>query len=142
MSAIGIYQQSACGAARLFVRYWQMSGSLERRNKALNRIRESLKHDPANLELANLYWGALAGPGGDIRSGQRVVEAYRESALMSTEGAVAFARAYRELGEASGELPRLAFFDESLVQALRNGVSQASDRDRSALEWVLRWIRE
>ena len=39
-----------------------MFGDSERRNQALDHIRESLKQDPANLELANRYWGALAGP--------------------------------------------------------------------------------
>jgi hypothetical protein len=119
-----------------------MLGDLQRRNEALNRIRESLTQDPANLDLANLYWSALAGPGGDIRSGRHVVEAYRESALRSTEGAVAFARAYRQLGDASGEPPRLAFFNGSLIQALRSCALEVSEGDRSAVEWVLRRIKE
>ena len=46
-----------------------MFGDSERRNQALNHVRESLKQDPANLELANRYWGGLAGPGGDLRAG-------------------------------------------------------------------------
>ena len=51
-----------------------MSKDWERRNQALNRIREGLKQDPANLELANQYWVALAGDRGedDYRSGQNV----------------------------------------------------------------------
>src|ERR1700719_3491190 len=89
-----------------------MSGDWEHRDQALNRIREGLKQDPANLELANQYWVALSGDRGedDYRSGQNVIEAYREAALRSTEGAVAFARAYRELFTGSGEPPRLAHF--------------------------------
>jgi hypothetical protein len=98
-------------------------GRLGSCNEALNRIRERLKQGSADLELTNLYWGALAGLGGDIRSGQDVVEAYREYALTSIERAAAFARAYRELADISGEFPRLAFFDESLIQALRSCVS-------------------
>jgi predicted nucleic acid-binding Zn-ribbon protein len=104
-------------------------------------LRESMKQDPASLELANRYWRALAGPGGDIRSGRDVIDAYREPALRSTEGAVAFAHAYRELFDVSGELPRLAYFDESLIQVLGNCVSQLSKRDRAAIEWVLNAIR-
>ena len=118
-----------------------MFGDSERRNQALNHVRESLKQDPANLELANRYWGALAGPGGDLRSGHHVIEVYREAALRSTDGALAFARAYRDLFEVSGESPRLAYFDESLIQALRNCVSQLSERDGSAVEWILEVIR-
>ena len=102
-----------------------MSKDWERRNQALNRIREGLKQDPANLELANQYWVALAGDRGqdNYRSGQNVIEAYREAALGSAEGAIAFARAYRDLFQVSGEIPRLAYFDESLIQALRNSVA-------------------
>jgi hypothetical protein len=100
-----------------------MFGDWEIRNQALNGIRECQKQDPANLELANRYWAALAGPGGDLRSGHQVIDACRESALGSAEGAVAFARAYRDLFEVSGESARLSYFDESLIQALRNSVS-------------------
>ena len=113
-----------------------MSGDWERRNQALNRIREGLKQDPANLELAHQYWVALAGD----RSGQHVIEAYREAALRSTEGAVAFARAYRELFTVSGEPPRLAYFDEPLIQALKGCVSQLPESDRSEVEWILNVI--
>jgi hypothetical protein len=34
-----------------------MSGDWERRNQALDLIRDGLKQDPANLELANQYLG-------------------------------------------------------------------------------------
>jgi hypothetical protein len=121
-----------------------MSKDWERRNQALNRIREGLKQDPANLELANQYWVALSGDRGedDYRSGQNVTEAYREAALRSTEGAVAFARAYRQLFTVSGEPPRIAYLDEPLIQALKGCVSQLPESDRSAIEWVLGWIRE
>ena len=118
-----------------------MFGDSERRNKTLKHIREALKQDPANLELANRYWGALAGPGDDRRSGQHVIEAYREAALRSTDGAVAFARAYRDLFEVSGESPRLAYFDGPLIQALRNCVSQLSERNGSVVQWILEVIR-
>ena len=119
-----------------------MSGDWERRNQALDRIREGLKQDPANLELANQYWVALAGDRGegDYRSGHNVIEAYREAALRSTEGAVAFARAYRELFTVSGEPPRLAHFDEPLIQALKGCVSQLPESDRSEVEWILNVI--
>jgi len=118
-----------------------MFGDSERRNQALDHIRESLKQDPANLELANRYWGALAGPGGDLRDGHHVIEAYREAALQSTDGAVSLARAYQELFEATGEGPRLAYFDESLIQALKNCVSQLPESDGSGVEWILNAIR-
>jgi hypothetical protein len=72
---------------------------------------------------------------------QHVIEAYREAALRSTDGAVAFARAYRDLFEVSGESPRLAYFDGPLIQALRNCVSQLSERDGSVVEWILEVIR-
>jgi hypothetical protein len=66
----------------------------EGRNQALNRIRQTLRENPANLELANRYWAALAGHGGlgDLRTGHYVIDAYREAALRSTEGVVAFSR--------------------------------------------------
>lgn len=119
-----------------------MLGDFERRNKAFSQIRESLKRDPTNLDLANRYWHALAGPGGDVRSGQHVIDAYGEAALGSSDGAVAFARAYRELFDVSGEFPRSSYCDESLIRALRNCVSRCSEIDRHVIEWLLEAMRE
>lgn len=40
-------------------------GERGRRNQELAKLRRALKADPANIELANRYWSALAdiGPG-------------------------------------------------------------------------------
>ena len=92
---------------------------------------------PVRFPPSALQWVLLKA----LRSGHHVIEAYREAALRSADGAVAFARAYRDLFEVSGESPRLAYFDESLIQALRNCVSQLSESDGSAVEWILEVIR-
>ena len=55
---------------------------------ALKRIRQRLRDDPANLELANVYWAALAGQGGeaDLRCGRDVIDAYREATQVARGG--------------------------------------------------------
>ena len=109
---------------------------------ALKSIRQRLRDDPGNLELANVYWAALAGQSGeaDLRCGRDVIDAYREAALRSREGAVAFATAYRELFQESGEGPRITYFDEGLILALRRCVSGLSEEERFNVEWILQSI--
>ena len=119
-------------------------GEWERRNRKLAALREELQRSPANLDLANRYWRALAGDRAkkeaDIRSGTDVIEAYREAALLSKEGVEAFARAYQELFQISGESPRLALFDEPLVRSLREKLVGIAATDRRNVEWVLHSI--
>jgi len=87
----------------------------------LANLKKILDSDPTNLEGANRYWVELASLGShDCRSGGFVIEAFRGCALASHAGVVAFARAYRELFEKSGEIPRAELFDEELLRALKN----------------------
>ena len=119
-------------------------GEWQQRNRKLAGLREELQRSSGNLDLANRYWRALAGDGAkneaDYRSGGYVIEAYREAALLSKEGAGAFACAYRELFDISGESPRMAFFDETLVQSLKAKLSEMAETDRGNVEWVLHSI--
>ena len=119
-------------------------GEWEQRNRKLAALREELKRSPANLDLANGYWLALAGDRakneGDYRSGRHVIEAYREAALLSKEGVEAFARAYQELFHISGEIPRLALFDEALVLSLKTKLPEIAVPDRRKVEWILNSI--
>jgi hypothetical protein len=78
-----------------------VQGELERQEKQLQVLKQSLKQDPTNLELANRYWKAV----GLAQSGRYVHDACRSAALASNVGAAAFARAYRELFSCSGEGP-------------------------------------
>jgi len=116
-------------------------GDWEQRNLKLAGLREELQRSPANLDLANRYWRALAGDGAkneaDYRSGGYVIEAYREAALLSKEGVEAFACAYRELFDISGESPRMPFFDEPLVQSLKAKLPEMAETDRRNVEWIL-----
>jgi hypothetical protein len=106
--------------------------------KKLADLKKTLQSDPSNVELANRYWVELASFGGnDVRSGGFVIEAFRGCALASHAGAVAFARAYRELFEKSGEKPRAALVDEELVQALKTRLPDLSNNDRSIVQWVI-----
>ena len=110
-------------------------------DKGLESIRDRLEADPANVDLANDYWNALASyKGSDTRSGAFVVQAYRGAALKSKEGVIAFAPACRELFEVSGEAPRAAYFDTHLVRALESWLQQLPDAERANLQWVLRSI--
>jgi hypothetical protein len=113
-----------------------MQGDRERREKELEALRQKLKQDRTNLELANRYWTAV----GYSQSGGYVREAYRDAALASSVGAAAFARAYREMFLCSGEGPRMAFFDEPLIQALKAYSPQRTGEDHSNVEWGLQTL--
>ena len=104
----------------------------------LASLKKSLDSDPTSVEAANRYWVELASFGGhDVRSGGFVIEAFRGCALASHAGAVAFAHAYRELFEKSGEKPRAELFDEELLQALKTRLSDLSNDDQAIVRWVL-----
>jgi hypothetical protein len=106
--------------------------------KKLADLKKTLQSDPSNVELANRYWVELASFGGnDVRSGGFVIEAFRGCALASHAGAIALARAYRELFEKSGEKPRAALFDEELVQALKTRLPDLSNNDRTIVQWLI-----
>jgi hypothetical protein len=104
----------------------------------LANLKKALDSAPTNVEVANRYWAELASFGGnDVRSGGYVVEAFRACAIASPAGTVAFARAYYELFEKSGEKPRAALFDEELLQALKTGLPDLSTDDQAIVQWVL-----
>jgi 3-hydroxyacyl-CoA dehydrogenase len=100
-------------------------------------VRQELASDPTNLDIANRYWKALGSCNGDVRSGQYVIEAYRAAALDSLVGAGAFAKAYKELFQTSGEAPRAEYFDQDLIRALSDFRQKAADQDGSNISWVL-----
>jgi hypothetical protein len=104
----------------------------------LAKLKATFDADPTNVETANLYWVQLASFGGhDVRSSGFVIEIFRRCALASHAGAVAFARAYRELYEKSGEEPRAELFDEELIQALTVSLPDLSNDDQAIVRWVL-----
>jgi len=101
-------------------------------------LKRNLDSDPTNVEAASRYWVKLASFGGnDVRSGGFVSEAFRRCALASPAGAVAFARASRELFEKSGEKPRPELFDEELIQALKICLPNLSSDEQAIVRWVL-----
>ncbi len=104
----------------------------------LANLKAALDSDPNNIEVAKRYWVALASSGGyDVRSGGFVIEAFRGAALASQAGAVAFAQAYRELFEKSGEKPRPELFDQDLVRALKTRLPDLSNSDQAVVQWIL-----
>ena len=106
--------------------------------KKLADLKKTLQSDPSNVELANRYWAELASFGGnDVRSGGFVIEAFRGCALASPAGAVAFARAYRELFEKSGEKPRAELFDAELLQALKTRLPDLPDDAQAIVQWLI-----
>ena len=56
---------------------------------------------------------------------------------MSLQGVIAFARAYRELFDETGEKPRPELFDEALLQALKARLPDLSNGDQELVRWVL-----
>jgi hypothetical protein len=119
-------------------------GQWERRNQQITSLREALRDSPKDLARANRYWLALAGDRAkneaDLRSSSNVIEAYRAPALSSKKGVEALARAFREVFQMSGEVPRSAYFDDQLVMALKAGLNELSGAESSDLEWLLRSI--
>lgn len=104
----------------------------------LASLKKALDANPASIEAANCYWGALGSFGGaDVRSGGYLIEAYRGCALASHAGVAALARAYQELFEKSGEAPRAELFDEELIRALQTRLPELSNGDRATVRWVL-----
>jgi hypothetical protein len=106
--------------------------------KKLADLKKTLQSDPSNVEFANRYWSGLASFGGnDVRSGGFVIEAFRGCAIASDAGVVAFARAYRELFEKSGEKPRAELFDEELLHALKTRLPHLSSGDEVIVQWLI-----
>jgi hypothetical protein len=103
----------------------------------LDNSKEALISDPTNIDAASRCWKAL----GSWQSGGHVIEAFRAAALASREGVVAFARAYRELFENSGEAPRPVLFDDELFRALKASVAGLPENERVNLQWVLESLR-
>lgn len=110
-----------------------MNGRTSPDKELLESLKKALTSDPTNVEAANRYWRSL----GPWQSGGHIVEAFRAAALASPEGVVAFARAYRELFENSGEAPRAVFFDEKLFRALEASVAGLAERERAVVQWLL-----
>ena len=114
--------------------------SMERKTSPDRELLERLKHalasDPTNVDSANRYWKAL----GVRQSGRDVIETFRAAALASRDGVIAFAHAYRELSENSGEAPRLAFFDKELLRTLEASVASLPQREQHILHWVLQSV--
>jgi hypothetical protein len=108
----------------------------------LAELKSILDSDPTNVEAANRYWSALGSiASNDVRSGGYVIEAFRECALTSKEGAIAFGRAYQELFAKTGESPRAALFDDKLLGALRARLPELSGHERGLVEWVLSFMQ-
>jgi hypothetical protein len=115
-----------------------MRGDWDRLIAERDSLRQNLKRDPTNLQLADRYWKAI----GSSQCGGAVHDAYRDAAVASRDGAAAFARAYRELCGCSGEGPRMVHFDEPLIQALKGYLLQLTGEDYSNVEWVLASIAD
>jgi hypothetical protein len=104
----------------------------------LANLKKTLESNPTDVDVANRYWVELASFGEhDVRSGGFVIEAFRGCAIASRAGAVAFARAYRELFEKNGEKPRAELFDEELLRALKTRLPGLSKDDQAIVQWVL-----
>ena len=121
----------------LFRKKDAMCGKNAADRQTLETLWQALNSDPTNLDVANRYWNALAVS----QCGRDVIETYRRAALMSPEGCIALARAYRQLFEDSGEGPRAVYFDSDLLYALRSHLPELPAGDRLVVDWVLQSIR-
>ncbi len=112
-----------------------MPAKWEAENQARQALREQLRSDPANLEIADRYYAPAS------KSGSVIVDVYRQPALSSIKGVIALARAQRQLFLDSGEPPRRAYLDEQLLQVLGNSLAHLPDTDRITVRWVLESLR-
>jgi hypothetical protein len=102
----------------------------------LGELQTALVADPANLELGWEYWHALGSwHGCDIRSGMYVFQAFRAVALESPSGVLAFAQAYKQLFDSSGEEPRA--LDPQLLRSIEAALPTLVGEDRTVVEWLL-----
>src|SRR5262245_48958355 len=105
----------------------------------LSDLKRALAANPTNLELAWRYWKALGSwNGSDIRSGMYVHETFRAAALQSPAGVAAFAHAYRELFEASGEGPRK--LDPAISRCAESAIAKLTGSERADVEWLLKSV--
>jgi hypothetical protein len=109
-----------------------------RQEAELAEHRKHFDENPRDVEHAKVYWNALGRiQGGDIRSGRAVAEAFALAAVSSIDGAIAFARAYEELFDLSGEAPRAEFVSPELQRALTAAKRNANPEDSKIIDWVL-----
>lgn len=107
----------------------------------IRKLREPLDAAPTDVHTAQRYWSGLGKVRGyDFRSGRYVIDAFAHAAMSSDLGAIAFAQAYRELADSSGEGPRKCFFSDDLLSAIRRARENASGADRELLDWVVESI--
>ena len=109
---------------------------------SIENARARFLEDPTDIAHAWAYWTALGSLGADVRSGQCVAEAFGPTALSSVNGAIAFARAYEQLFEVSGEAPKAAHVSIELQRALQNALQSASSKDAQVLNWVLQCLKD
>jgi hypothetical protein len=100
--------------------------------------RKRFEENPRDVEHAKVYWNALGRiQGCDIRSGRAVAEAFGLAAVSSIDGAIAFARAYQELFDLSGEAPRAEFVSPEVRNSLAAARRGATPDDINIIDWVL-----
>lgn len=104
----------------------------------IKKLGASLKKNPGDIDAAWNYWRGLGNlKGYDVRSGQYVVDAFGQAALDSRRGAIAFATAYRELANLTGDGPQRVYVNNELLAAIREAIDQVDATDKQLLEWVI-----
>ncbi len=112
------------------------------KDEDLERFWNELKTDPTNIKKANAYWNACGNYfRGDIRSGQFVINTFKECALHSKEGVVALVKAYRTLFLLSGEYPFKDFFDQELTSSIKAAKSHLNEEERKEVQWLLNYLK-
>lgn len=100
---------------------------------------EALQRDPENLELARAYWAAC----GALRSRVDVRKAFLRAALTSTEGVLQFVKAWYELNDLSGGVPRASEVEASIQNRVRELLADPTfGQDKKHLEWFIAALEE
>jgi len=111
------------------------------KDEDLERIWNELRADPTNIQKANAYWNACGNYfRGDIRSGQFVINTFKECALYSKEGVVALAKAYRTLFLLSGEYPYKDLFYQELTISIQEAKFLLNKEDKEVVQWLLDYL--
>ena len=69
-----------------------------------------------------------------------MINTFRECALNSKEGVLALVKAYESLYLLSGEYPYKGFFDQELINSIKEAKPLLDEQERKDVQWLLNYL--